>query len=127
MEQTPKGNRVFYTIYRPFTAEGFHQLDVVGAMVEIGFSKASARRFHGVKVWDTIYEDGQWWRKQRLAKKIELLDCSCGSKEDYLLIGKNKVIVIKPSPVSLGRRISWWIRPRAEMLKEMLCKGGEAK
>ena len=101
-------------IYRPFSAEGFHKLNVFPALLETGYSNAEIRRLFkagAIKINDTkLTEDKAhfvWY--ERPVREVELIE-----KGDYLLIGKHRVLEIKPTYVNPFKRFWWYIRPYVE-------------
>ena len=101
-------DNVFNYIKRKFSWEGFTELNVVDALVEIGYSGAEAKRLFnagGIKIWDTKVKDGMMvWYKRR-ANLIEVIE-----PDDTLVIGKPKVLIIKQIPFSIFEKIYYNLR-----------------
>ena len=122
--KTPPRNQVEFSVERPFSAEGFHKLDVIGAFSEIGYSKAETRRLlcaGAIKIWDTRVQPDQrhfeWYK--RPAQAFELIE-----PEEVLFFGK-RWFVIEPSPVQIYKRFYWWVRPHIERFIEHFNKSSQ--
>jgi len=105
--KAPQGNRVFYEIEREFSWEGFHNLNVIYALKEIGYSVSEATRLlncGGIKIWDTKIYGGkiQWYK--RGVSRMELVEVG-----DNLIIGK-RILEIKKKPFPTYRKLFYRIR-----------------
>ncbi len=105
-------NQVYFEVVRPFSAEGFHTLDVRAAFKEIGYSNTEVKRMFSegtIKVWDTrLSKDKVEWYKRR-ASDFELVEAG-----DALIFGHPKALIIKRKPVFFLKRLFWAVRPRIE-------------
>lgn len=114
--KAPWGNRVFYDVEREFSWEGFHNLDVIYALKEIGYSVAEATRLlnsGAIKIWDTKVHDGKMvWHRRRVSR-MELVEVG-----DNLIIG-SKILVIKPRPFPLHMKLFYHIRDIWDRLRDI--------
>ncbi len=105
-------NQVYFEVVRPFSAEGFHKLDVSAAFKEIGYSNTEVKRMFSegtIKVWDTrLAGDKIEWFKRRTSD-FELVEAG-----DALIFGHPKALIIDPEPVFFLKRLFWTVRPRIE-------------
>ena len=114
--QRPFGNQTGFIIKRPFSAEGFHKLDVIGAFNEIGYSKSETRRLlnaGAIKIWDTrvLPNNTQWEWYKRPSLALELIE-----PRDIFLFGKR--LFVDASHVPMYKRIYWCVRPYIERFIE---------
>ena len=106
--QKPLTNQVYFEVVRPFTWEGFHELDVVGAFQEIGYSKAEIGRLFkdgAIKIWDTRLNGNKFEWYKRKAETQELVE-----PDDVFIFGHPKVLIIKQMPFTLWEKIYYWLR-----------------
>lgn len=122
--QSPiKTNQVLFQINRPFSAEGFHKLDVIDAFREIGYSHTEAKRLlsdGAIKVWDSrVTEDGNHWEwYKRKAETYELMELPERDKGSVLLFGHPRILEVLPEPVPLLKRLFRRVRPNVEKVLE---------
>ena len=120
-----KTNQVFFEIKRPFSAKGFHRLNVLEAFREIGYSNVEAKRLlanGAIKVWDTRLTDEKkhWEWFQRRANAFELMELPAHNKGSVIIFGHPRVLEILPTAVPIWRRLFWEIRPIVERLMERI-------
>ncbi len=107
-------------IFRKFTWEGFHELDVVKAINEIGYSKTEIRRLfknNAIKIWDTkITEDrNHFVSYKRVAKPLELVESG-----DVFIVGKFRSLTICAIPFRFYEKIYYNLRLFKEQLQDRL-------
>jgi hypothetical protein len=105
-------------IRRKFSAEGFCQLDVLGALSESGYSKAEAHRLFGngaVRVEDIkILPDRKHVVKyRRKAEAVELIE-----PDEHLYIGKHRTLTVREQKRNILFRLYRRGRVRVEMFLE---------
>ena len=125
MVSPTKTNQVFFKIKRPFSAEGFHKLDILEALREVGCSNMEAKRLFAngaIKVWDTRPTDdkNRWEWFQRRANAFELMELPAHDKGSVLIFGRHKILEILPTAVPIWRRLFWSTRPIIERFMERI-------
>ena len=113
---------MFHTIRRKFSWEGFYRLDVIGALVEIGYSNSEAHRLlksNSIKIKDTKVREGGnhyvwYWRD---INKVELVE-----PEDVIKIGKSYITIksLPFSPIEIlyykTRGLCWIVKDKIDIL-----------
>ena len=112
--KAPAGNRVFHEIWRDFSWEGFHKLNVTDAFVEIGYSKSEIKRLlknNAIKVWDTrVVGDKMEWYK-RSVELVELVE-----PDEVFMFGRFKFLFVSPIPFKWYQKLYYKLRELKEMI-----------
>ena len=101
-------------IERKFSAEGFCNLDVMGAFVEAGRSKTEIRRMfkdRAIKIRDTKVENDKMVWYKRPADKFELVEPG-----DILIWGKYKTLTIRAKRRFILKSLFYYLRPYVERM-----------
>ncbi len=105
-------------VHRHFTWEGFHKLDVISAINEMGYSKTEIKRLfknNAIKIWDTrVTDDGchfVWYK--RIANIFELV-----KPGDVFIIGKYKELTIKTIPFNWFERVYYNLRHIKDIIQD---------